>query len=102
MFVRFLCNWPPYRDGQCLEVNDRFGSHFVARCMAEEVTGADVRAYARTMATRETCRPKSIGASPGALPITSTARAGRRVITEDEWRRELGQKGPIPFRRPLQ
>src|ERR1700732_4460434 len=31
MFVRFLCNWPPYRDGQCLEVTDRFGAHFVAR-----------------------------------------------------------------------
>jgi hypothetical protein len=78
MFVRFLCHWPPYRDRQCLEIPDRIGSHFVARCMAEIVTAADVQTYARTMETIDRAIDKRINAMP--------ARGGRR---EDEWRHEL-------------
>jgi hypothetical protein len=91
MFVRFLCNWPPYRDGQCLEVNDRFGSHFVARCMAEVVTAADVRAYARTMETIDRRVARCVADYFAGNVSAKTARAGRRVITQDEWRAELGQ-----------
>jgi hypothetical protein len=95
MFVRFLCNWPPYRDGQCLEVNDRFGSHFVARCMAEEVTGADVQTYARTIDRaidkRISGRPHS-AASPG--DPGGHSRAARRVVTEGQWEHEIGQDQP--------
>jgi hypothetical protein len=90
MYVRFLCNWPPYKDGQCLEIPDRVGAHYVARCMAEVVTGADVQTYARTMATIDRLVDKRINEMP--------ARGGRREISEDEWRRELGKKGPAPFR----
>jgi hypothetical protein len=90
MYVRFLCDWPPHRDGQCLEVPDRVGADFVARCMAEVVTAADVREYARTMETIDRAIEKRINEMP--------ARAGRRVITEDQWRRELWQKGPPAYR----
>jgi hypothetical protein len=79
-----------YRDGQCLETPDRIGADFVARCMAQVVTAADVREYSRTMETIDRAIEKRINAMP---------RAGRREITEDQWRRELGQKGPAPFRR---
>jgi hypothetical protein len=87
MHVRFLCNWPPYRDGQCLEILDRVGADFVARCMAEVVTAADVRSYA----TIDRVIDERINKQ---MP----ARGGRRVIREDQWRAELGQKGPAPFR----
>jgi hypothetical protein len=90
MFVRLLSYWPPYRDGQCLEIPDRIGSHFVARCMAEVVTAADVREYLRTMESIDRVIDKRINATP--------PRGGRRTITDDQWRRELGQKGPAPFR----
>jgi hypothetical protein len=81
MFVRFLCAWPPYRDGQCLEVQDRFGSHFVERAMAEVVTAADVREYAATMTTIDREIDKRVGAMPAR---------GRRTVTEDQWAREIG------------
>jgi hypothetical protein len=89
MFVRFLCKWPPYRDGQCLEVPDRVGAHFVARAMAEIVTAAEVQSYAQTMSMIDRVIDKRINEMP--------ARGGRRVISEDQWRRELGQKGPPAF-----
>jgi hypothetical protein len=82
MYVKFLCNWPPYRDGQCLELTDRFGSHFVARGMAQVVT-AEVEAYAATMSAVDSAIERRTGAMP--------AKAGRREVTEDEWRAELGQ-----------
>jgi hypothetical protein len=78
MFVRFLCNWPPYKDGQRLEIPDRIGADFVARAMAEVVPAVD----------------RAIDKRINAMP----ARGGRREITEDEWRRSLGQKGPAPYR----
>jgi hypothetical protein len=84
MYVRFLCNWPPYRDGACIEVLDRFGSHFVARAMAQVVTASVVREYNRTMAAVDRAIERRINAPE--MP----ARGGRRVTTEDEWRRELG------------
>jgi hypothetical protein len=103
MFVRFLCDWPPYRDGQCLEVHDRFGSHFVARAMAEIVTAAD----AQTMAAIDRyidCRigetSRSTAASPrnpGGHAVAAShppRAAGKRVMTGAEWRASLGQKGP--------
>jgi hypothetical protein len=90
MHVRFLSDWPPYKCGQAVEIPDRIGSHFVARCMAEIVTGADVRAYARTMSMIDRAIDKAINEMP--------ASGGRRVISEDQWRAELGQKGPAPFR----
>ena len=83
MFVRFLCDWPPYRDGQAIEIPDRVGADFVARCMAQIVTAADVRAYSRTMSKIDCAIEKRINAMP--------ARAGRRVITEDQWAREIGR-----------
>jgi hypothetical protein len=86
MFVRFLCNWPPYKDGQCLEIPDRIGADFVARCMAEIVAPADVREYARTMEAVDRCIDKRIGEMP--------ARAARREITEDELGREIGRDHP--------
>jgi hypothetical protein len=98
MFVRFLCNWAPYADGQCLEIPDRVGADFVARAMAEVVTGADVQIYTATMAAIDRAiDDKRINAMPvGASRMP--ARGGRRTITEDQWRRELGQKGPASFR----
>lgn len=84
MFVRFLCNWPPYRDGQCLEVQDRFGSHFVARGMAQIVSAAEVQAYVQAMAAIDRAIEKRI---ISGVP----ARAGRRVISEDQWGREIGR-----------
>ena len=68
MFVRFLCNWPPYLDGQCLEIPDRIGADFVVRCMAEIVTA--VRAYTRTMETIDRAIEKRINGM-AALPSIS-------------------------------
>ena len=62
----------------------------MARGMAQIVTPAGVREYARTMETIDRAIERRINAMP--------ARAGRRVISEDEWRASLGQKGPAPFR----
>jgi hypothetical protein len=91
MYVRFICDWPPhYKDGQAIEIPDRVGADFVARCMAEIVTAADVREYARTMETIDRAIEKRVNEMP--------AHAGRREITEDKWRRELGQKGPSTYR----
>ena len=86
MFVRFLCNWPPYKDGQAIEIPDRIGADFVARCMAQIVTPRDVREYSRTMSAIDRAIDKRISGMP--------ARAGRRVITEDQWRREIGKDQP--------
>jgi hypothetical protein len=87
MFVRFLCSWPPYyKGGQAIEIPDRIGADFVARCMAEVVTGADVQTYARTMETIDRAIEKRINEMP--------SRGGRREITGAQWRAELGQKGP--------
>jgi hypothetical protein len=83
MFIRFLCRWPPYKDGQCLEIPDRVGADFVARAMAQVVTGADVRSYAATMSTIDRAVDKHFNKMPAA-------RAARRVITEDQWQREIG------------
>jgi hypothetical protein len=93
MYLRFICDWPPhYKDGQAIEIPDRIGVDFVARAMAEIVTAAEVRAYARTMETIDRAIEKRINGMP--------ARAGRREITEDQWRRELGQKGARTYRLP--
>jgi hypothetical protein len=89
MFVRFLCNWPPYRDGACIEVLDRFGSHFVARCMAELVTAADVREYNRTMAEEDRAVARAVDKHFNAMSRTFKT-AGRRVISDDQWRAGLG------------
>jgi hypothetical protein len=87
MYLRFICDWPPhYKDGQAIEIPDRIGADFVARCMAEVVTAADVRECAATMETIDRAIAERISEMP--------ARAGRRTVTEDAWRRELGQKGP--------
>jgi hypothetical protein len=101
MCIRWLCDWPPrYRAGQCLEVDDRFGSHFVARAMAQTVTAADVRDYARTMETIDRYIDKRIGEPPrsAAAPVDPGRRpvraAGKRVLTGRAWRAELGQQGP--------
>jgi hypothetical protein len=90
MYVKFLCDWPPYKDGQCLEIPDRIGADFVSRCMAQIVTGADVRAYARTMETIDRVIAERISEMP--------ARGARREISEDQWRAELGQTGPRVYR----
>jgi hypothetical protein len=58
--------------------------------MAQVVTAADVREYARTMETIDRAIEKRINEMP--------ARGGRRVISEDQWRRELGQNGPRTYR----
>jgi hypothetical protein len=91
MYLRFICDWPPhYKDGQAIEIPDRIGADFVARCLAEIVTAEDVQSYARTMSTIDRLVDQRINAVP--------ARGGRREITEDEWRRELEQKGPPAYR----
>jgi hypothetical protein len=91
MFVRFLCDWPPYKLGQALEIPDRVASHFVARCMAETVTAADVQAYARTMETIDRAIEKRINAMPARA---AGKTAGRREITEDQWASEIGRDRP--------
>jgi hypothetical protein len=98
MFVRFLCSWPPYKDGQCLEVQDRFGSHFVARGMAEEVTAREVVEYELRTQTIERAVARAVDKHFNETPRAAGKTAGRRVVTEDQWRRELGQKGPSPYR----
>jgi hypothetical protein len=99
MFVRFLCNWPPYKAEQAVEIPDRIGADFVARCMAQIVTAADVREHARTMETIDRRVARCVADYFAGNVSAKTAKAGRRTISEDEWRRELGQKGPAPFRR---
>jgi hypothetical protein len=95
MYLRFICDWPPhYKDGQAIEIPDRIGADFVARCLAEIVTAEDVQSYARTMGTIDRLVAKHVDEKMSAKP----ARAGRRVISEDQWRRELGQTGPSPYR----
>jgi hypothetical protein len=88
MYLRFICDWPPhYKDGQAIEIPDRIGADFVARAMAQVVTAADVNAYSQTMATIDRAIDKRITVGASRMP----ARGGRRVISEDQWRRELGQ-----------
>jgi hypothetical protein len=83
MYLRFICDWPPhYKDGQAIEIPDRIGADFVARCMAEVTTAADVREYARTMAAVDRAIEKRISAP---------ARGGRREISENQWAREIGR-----------
>jgi hypothetical protein len=82
MFVRFLCNWPPYLDGQCVEIPDRVGADFVARYMAQIVTPADVHEYSRTMTAIDRAIEKRISEKPVG---------GRCVISEDQWAREIGR-----------
>jgi len=99
MYVRFLCNWPPYKDGQCLEIPDRIGADFVARCMAQVVTAADVREYLQTMAAVDRAIEKRME-TPSRREVLSfkhhemPARAGRRVVSEDDYAREIGQDQP--------
>jgi hypothetical protein len=78
MFVRFACNWPPYKDGQHLEIPDHIGAHFIARGMAEEVTPADVRAYGQTIAAIDRAIAERIGETPASLS-RSTRRRSRAL-----------------------
>lgn len=86
MLVRFIADWPPYKGGQHVEIPDRIGSHFVARAMAQVVTAGDMQEYLRTMRVIDRAVEKGIGKMP--------AIAGRRVITETQWRHELGKDQP--------
>ena len=85
MYVRFLCSWPPYKDGQCLEVLDRVGADFVARCLAQMITAGEVKSYAQTIAAIDREVERRVSAMPSAA---------RRVITEDQWHREIGRNMP--------
>lgn len=94
MFVRAIGNYPPYRDGQCFEIQDRVGGPLVGRVF-EIVTAADVQAYELASAAAQ-CTDSRIGenprpAAPPVDPVAHPARGRRRVVTEDEWRREIGQ-----------
>jgi len=58
--------------------------------MAEVVTAEEVQSYARTMSAIDRLVDERINGVP--------PRAVHRVITEDQWRAELGQKGPRTYR----
>jgi hypothetical protein len=51
--------------------------------MVEVVTAADVREYDQTMATIDRVIDKRINKMP--------VRTGKREVTEEQWRHELGQ-----------
>ena len=89
MYVKFLCDWPPYKDGQCLEIHDRIGADFVARAMAEVVTAADVREYARTMEATDRAVARAVDKHFNETPRAAGKTAGRRVARQDEWGRLL-------------
>jgi hypothetical protein len=95
--LRFLCNWRPYRDGQCLEIPDNIGGHFVGRGMAEVVTAADVREYERPPRSAfEALDKAEITRAVIAALNKKPARAGRGrredecEFDPDELDRELG------------
>lgn len=102
MFVRAIGNYPPYRNGQCFEIHDRIGGPLIGSIL-EVVTAADVRAYELAMAAIDRCidaklLPHSrITGTPrsAAAPVDPVchprAPRGRRAVTQDEWRREIGQ-----------
>jgi hypothetical protein len=102
MNLRFLGNWPPFRDGQCLALHDRYGADFVARGIAEIVPDSILREYEATMAAIDRCIDARISGRPrsAARPLNDANAApphparGRRVLTGAQWRQSLGQKGP--------
>jgi hypothetical protein len=108
MFVRFLCNWPPYKDGQAIEIPERIGADFVARCMAEVVSPADVREYERTVVAIDRAVARAVDKHFNEMPrgpglklrppnsgSAAGKTAGRRVMTGAEWRASLGQKPKV-------
>jgi hypothetical protein len=102
MYVRFLYDYPPrFKAGQCIELHDRDGSHFTAGGMAEIVTQADVREYEARMELIDRIVAERVNEMPPRVASIKTdeARAGRRVVSEDEWHRELGQDQPHYWQR---
>jgi hypothetical protein len=91
MFVRILGNWGRYKDGECHEVHERVGAGWVARGGAEEITYEAYRAY-----QRGGLRADVFGALDKEKIARDVidARTGRRVVTEDEWKRQLGGDQP--------
>jgi hypothetical protein len=92
VFVRFLCNWPPYRDGQCLEIPDRIAADFVARCMAEVVTAAGVWRPARDQRRSMAPRVRAKRAAPLSLPSRRSYNSRLKMSTFVEF-----VKPSVPF-----
>ncbi len=85
MFVRFLCDWRPYKSGQCLEILDRIGADFVARAMAEVVSADIVRAYERTQELIARKVDRAVDAHFNKKPAPADGKTARRVARQDEW-----------------
>ena len=89
-----------FKAGQCIEQHDKFAAPLVP-AIATPITDAEYRQYIETMATIEREVERRVHAMPAAganAPKTGSnappPTRGRRVITQDEWRAELGQNIP--------
>jgi hypothetical protein len=103
MYVRFLHDLRPrFRAGQCIELHERDGSHYLAGGMAELVTADVVRAYEARMELIDRIVAEHVNEMPARITNdrkADEARTGRREITQDEWHRELGQDQPHYWQR---
>ena len=83
MFIRYIgWNYGSFlgksgRDGQCIEVHDRYGADYVARGMAEVVTAAEYLEYERTIAVIDREVERRVNAP--------TQAKTKRVFTDDSW-----------------
>jgi hypothetical protein len=92
VYVKVIGNWSTrFRDGQCIEVHDRDGAVWLASGMAEVVTAEDVREYAATMAAADRLVARAVDEHFSETPRAAGKTAGRRVVSQDQWRAELGQ-----------
>jgi hypothetical protein len=92
MFVRFLSDYGYSRAGQCIELHDKFAAP-LAPAIATPITAAEYQEYELTMAAIDREVERRVSAMPsskrGSRFATNAPR--RRVVTQDQWRRELGK-----------
>lgn len=90
--MRFLSDYGYSRAGQCIELHDKFAAPLVP-AIATPITAAEYQEYELTMAAIDREVERRVSAMPsskrGSRFATNAPR--RRVVTQDQWRRELGQ-----------
>jgi hypothetical protein len=90
MFVRFMSDHPPsFKAGQCVEVPDRCGALYLGRA-CEVVSQAVVREYEATMAAADRAVARAVDKHFNETSRAAGKTAGRRELSEDQWRASLG------------
>ena len=100
MFLRFFSDYGHFKAGQCIEQHDKFVAPLVP-AIATPITEVEYRQYIEMMATIDREVERRVHAMPTAGPNGPEngpngppPTRGRRVVTQDQWRAELGQNMP--------